>query len=93
MFTVAKNVCKTTVFEKSQLVVNYLIIKKLSSYNLGPDHVLPANSYTATKLHESVKLRYNSLNKLKPTSLHTIFKQRVDKTPNHAALGIFMVIL
>ena len=67
------------------------INRKYSDLDLGPDYVLPTHSFISTKLSEPVNLRYNykneELKRIKPMSFYTIFKERVQKTPNHIAMG------
>lgn len=63
----------------------------------GSDQLLPATSYISTKLSDPVLLRYNYQNEnlysLEPKSIYTMFKQRVQKSPNHTALGMYITIL
>jgi hypothetical protein len=64
-------------------------------WNLGPDNLYPAKSYTTCKLNEATKLRDDSrkltinkktLNRT-PISVYTKFKETVEKSPNKPALG------
>jgi hypothetical protein len=64
-------------------------------WNLGPDSIQPAKSYTSTRLDEPVKLRIDErklvINKnsqeYEPISIFTRFKRRVEERPDHVALG------
>ena len=65
-------------------------------WNLGPDNICPANSFTSTKLADPVKIRQTykdeKLNELQPLSLYTLFKFRAISMPEHAALGTFYIL-
>jgi hypothetical protein len=65
-------------------------------WNLGPDNLFPAKSYTSTRLGEAViprndssKLTINKKSsKTVPTSIFTKFKETVERTPDRVALGM-----
>jgi long-subunit acyl-CoA synthetase (AMP-forming) len=54
----------------------------------GPDCLFPAESFYASKLNDSVKLRTSErdLKKFPLISIYTMFKRTVELNPNHAAL-------
>jgi hypothetical protein len=58
-------------------------------FNSGPDGLYPADSFTSTDLSKGVKLRLNdnTPSKYKPISIYTMFKNTVDKNPDHEALA------
>jgi hypothetical protein len=57
--------------------------------NSGPDSLAPADSFIASKLTDSVRLRIDDI--LDPTyapiSIYTAFKNTTEKNPSHPALG------
>lgn len=55
----------------------------------GPDKLMEASSYIATKLSDAVKIRSNVNNAklMQPISIYSMFHQVVAKVPNHIALG------
>ena len=60
-----------------------------SEWNLGPDELMPANSYYSCELATPVllKSKENDAKKYPPISIYTMFKCTVDKKPHHPALG------
>ncbi len=66
-----------------------------SNWNFGPDTFYPATSYTATSLHDAVKIRLNKENQTihsknvdnRPVSIFTRFKNTVKNGPKKIALG------
>jgi hypothetical protein len=75
-----------------------------SEWNLGPDCLHPAKSYTSSRLDEAVKLRIDekklTINKnksanlqklpsMEPVSIFTRFKRTVELGPDKIALGGF----
>ena len=60
-----------------------------NEFHSGPDGLYPADSFISTDLSKGVKLRLNESNaiKYKPMSIYTMFKNTVDKNPDHEALA------
>jgi hypothetical protein len=58
-------------------------------FHLGPDNLYPADSFVSTDLSKGVKIRLadNNAVKYKPMSIYTMFKNTVDKNPDHEALA------
>ena len=64
--------------------------KTAAVWNLGPDALIPAENYHATRLDQPIKLRLsknNSGTKYPPMSIYTMFKKTVDKYPQTVALA------
>lgn len=61
----------------------------------GPDKIIEASSYIATKLTDAVKIR--SLDGVKgsmqPISIYTVFNQVAKRIPNNIALGFIKLIV
>jgi hypothetical protein len=70
-------------------------------WNLGPDNLYPASSFTSSNLNDAVKVRNDykklTINKKHPSttpvSIFTKFKQSVENHPDKAALGMFIRLI
>lgn len=65
-------------------------VDTITAVDNGPDALLPADSYFATRLDQPVKLRLTEANsgvKYPPMSAYTMFKNTVTKFPNSPALA------
>lgn len=62
----------------------------MAEWSQGPDVLIETDSATATKLGDAVKIRNISnrlsVEKVKPISLYTKFKEITTQSPNHPAL-------
>ena len=58
-------------------------------WNLGPDTLHPADSFTTTDINKAVKLRLNvdDLKAYPPISIYSQFKRIAFRKPNHHALA------
>ena len=77
----------TKKFLQNEKYINTTHLKRYE-WNSGPDELFPTDSYTATRLKDAVKLRYDkNLHPIRPVSYYTIFKERAEKTPKLIALS------
>lgn len=60
-----------------------------NEFDSGPDGLHPADSLSVSDIRKAVKLRLSDNNaiKYKPMSVYTMFKNTVDKNPDHEALA------